>query len=258
MKLLHTVLIVFFLFVFNHKIVSSCRSGGTRKGKQIDLSSKESSPKVIRNCTKPLRDAELISKDYCAQVFADNLDQPRGLFVTQGNHVLVIERGGGKISSLFDTDHDLVVDNIATIAQQDGLNHGLAVFGPHVYASTSSTIYRWPYTEGQKTESKRKETVVRNINADGKGGAPFGHTTRTIAFDDIGRLYVSVGSAGNVDRNSFRARVRRFTIFGNVRPPVYPEEFKLLRQQDFSKDGEVFADGLRNEVHTIDGNAHLG
>ena len=244
------IIILYILSCFKHDSIECCRAQEKRSGKQINSASKnnEGRIKVVRNCTKPLRDAKLISNEFCAQVFADNLDQPRGLFVTEGNHVLVIERGRGEITALFDTDHDMVVDELATIAKQDGLNHGLAVFGPHVYASSSSAVYRWPYTEGQKKISKNKEIVVKNINADGTGGAPFGHTTRTIAFDKIGRLYISVGSAGNVDRNSFRARIRRFTLFKNVRPPVYPDEFKLSGELDFAKDGEVFADGLRNEV----------
>jgi len=73
------------------------------------------------------------------------------------------------------------------------------------------------------------------MDADGKGGAPSGHRTRTLAFDSSGRLYVSIGSADNVDEDSFRARIRRFDL-NNVTLPV-----------DFV-DGEVFADGLRNEV----------
>ena len=204
--------------------------------------------KNILNCSRPLQDAKLISDEYCAQVFADHLDQPRGLFVTPGNNILVIERGTGEILSLFDTDNDMVVDEIATIAEQNGLNHGIAIFGPHVYASTSSTVYRWSYTEGQKYVSTDKEVVVKNINANGRGGAPFGHTTRTIAFDKTGRLYVSVGSAGNVDRDSFRSRIRRFVIFSKVQPSFQRDKFALSKDLDFTKDGEVFADGVRNEV----------
>ena len=203
---------------------------------------------ILYNCSKPLPDAALSSDEYCAQIFADNLDQPRGLFVTPGNNILVIERGSGKILSLMDKNNDLVVDEIITVAQQNGLNHGLAVFGPHVYASSSSTVYRWTYSEGQETTSKEKEIVVKNINANGRGGAPFGHTTRTIVFDKQGRLYVSVGSAGNVDRDSFRSRIRRFTIFKNAQSSLGGNKFALVGELDFTKDGEVFADGVRNEV----------
>lgn len=55
-------------------------------------------------------------------------------------------------------------------------------------------------------------------------------------FDAAGRLYVSVGSVGNVDPDSYRSRIRRFNL-SNVPPGGF----------DFDT-GEVFADGLRNEV----------
>ena len=70
-------------------------------------------------------------------------------------------------------------------------------------------------------------------------GAPGGHTTRTLAFDSEKKwLYVSIGSLGNVDSDSFRSRIRRFDISswnGSTQPLNFNE-------------GEVFADGLRNEV----------
>ena len=73
------------------------------------------------------------------------------------------------------------------------------------------------------------------MNADGNGGAPHGHKTRTLAFDNQGRLYVSIGSAGNVDMNSYRSRIRRFDLSTSS----FPLDFAT---------GEVYADGLRNEV----------
>ena len=58
-----------------------------------------------------------------------------------------------------------------------------------------------------------------------------------MAFDEQGRLYVSVGSDGNVDPDSFRSRIRRFDWGDDS------SKFPL----DFI-EAEVFADGLRNEV----------
>ena len=68
----------------------------------------------------------------------------------------------------------------------------------------------------------------------GTGGPPGHHSTRTMAFDKTGRLYVSIGSASNVDTNSFRARIRRFNL-----TQALPQDVTA---------GEVYADGLRNEV----------
>ena len=61
-----------------------------------------------------------------------------------------------------------------------------------------------------------REVVIKNMNADGKGGAPQGHTTRTLAFDAVGKLYVSVGSYSNVDADSQRSRIRRFVLPGRA------------------------------------------
>ena len=66
-----------------------------------------------------------------------------------------------------------------------------------------------------------------------------GHKTRTMVFDNDGRMYVSVGSVGNVDGDSYRSRIRRFPGLADGSPQVFPIDFS---------EGEVFADGLRNEV----------
>ena len=56
------------------------------------------------------------------------------------------------------------------------------------------------------------ETVTFNIKDDGMGGAPVGHSTRTLEFDQAGRLYISVGSVQKIDADSFRSKIRRFEL----------------------------------------------
>lgn len=128
-----------------------------------------------------------------------------------------------------------------------GLNHGLAVTSTHLYASQSTHVYRWPYNASTMSVTGELQVVIENINADGQGGAPFGHTTRTLAItDDEEVLYVSVGSDRNIDPDSFRARIRRFSL---VNEDQFPFDFTT---------GEVFVDGLRNEVGmTFDSNGTL-
>mmetsp|Transcript_20862 Transcript_20862/g.38278 ORF Transcript_20862/g.38278 Transcript_20862/m.38278 type:complete len:548 (-) Transcript_20862:64-1707(-) len=123
-----------------------------------------------------------------------------------------------------------------------GLNHGIELAGGYLYASTPTTVYRWPYQTGQITAGNADDVqeVIVGMDrlASDELGAPDGHTTRTLAFDADDRwLYVSIGSLGNVDADSFRSRIRRFDIaaWDSVQPLNY-------------NDGEVFADGLRNEV----------
>lgn len=108
------------------------------------------------------------------------------------------------------------------------INHGIAFSNGYLYASSSRTIYRWPYVPGQF--SLIDKTAVEVVITDMEDG---GHITRTLIFDSQGQLYVSIGSNANIDPDSSRARIRRFRL-GSL--PV-----------TFSS-GELFADGVRNTV----------
>ena len=181
--------------------------------------------------SQPLANAWL-SPDFCAYALPLEVDQARSIIAMGTDSVLALERGTRSVVLFSDTDGDGLPDSKTTVAEADSLNHGLALHDGYLYASSDTTVYRWPYTS-QGVGSV--EIAVENINADGMGGAPEGHTTRTLAFDDSGRLYVSVGSSANVDPDSFRSRIRRFDLSAGGLP------------LDFI-GGQVFADGLRNEV----------
>ena len=171
---------------------------------------------------------------FCAFSLPITIDQPRSILALPGgSDLLALERGTQSVVLLQDTDDDGVPDERRVVAIAPNINHGMAVHEGYLYGSSDTTVYRWPWDGNYITGSM--QVVVNNINADGNGGAPQGHTTRTLAFDDAGRLYVSVGSMENVDPDSFRSRIRRFNI-DNATLPI-----------DFLT-GEVYADGIRNGV----------
>ncbi len=148
------------------------------------------------------------------------------------------------IVALFDDDLDGSIDRRAVVVRVTTaqLTHSLAHHGEHLYASSDTTIYRWRYSPGGSVDvTSTEEVFVSNMNHDGSGGAPMGHWTRTIAIDARGEfMYISVGSAGNVDADSHRSRIRRIPFNdGSVAPPAGGHDFQAA---------EVFADGLRNEV----------
>ena len=167
---------------------------------------------------------------FCAYAWALDVPEARGIVVDGQGDVLVVARGAGQVLRLFDANGDGVSDarERGVVAQAPGLNHGIALHDGYLYASSASTVYRWRYSAARAPLGAR-ETVVTGIPATG-------HSTRTLAFDRSGSLYVSVGSGSNVDRDSSRARIRRF---GASRLRALPLSFN---------SGEVFADGLRNEV----------
>jgi glucose/arabinose dehydrogenase len=202
-------------------------------GVEMDAGTSDAGTSLENSCLGPssakVANARLPA-GYCAWTWATVAD-PRGLFVAPNGDVLVVERAAGRITALYDSNGDGVSDSSerATLVQVSGLNHGITLHDGYLYASSATRVLRWPFATGTRAALSGQEEVVTGIPSGG-------HATRTIIFDTEGRLYVSVGSAANVDSNSTRARIRRFTAAqvqaGNVA----------------FTDGEVFADGLRNEV----------
>src|SRR3954468_11987450 len=172
---------------------------------------------------------------YRDTVFAANLGHARQMaFAPNGDLFL----NNGDVTVLFDDDHSGASGDAerATFATAPGLNHGLALSpdGGYVYASSSTTVYRWRYTAGARRAAGSAEVVVSGI-PDG------GHVARTLVFDSTGGLYVSVGSASNVDvapdMVQTRGQIRRFAL-----PDPLPAGGIGYAA------GEVVAWGMRNEV----------
>mmetsp|Transcript_3144 Transcript_3144/g.6939 ORF Transcript_3144/g.6939 Transcript_3144/m.6939 type:complete len:585 (-) Transcript_3144:1307-3061(-) len=177
-----------------------------------------------------------LQPNFCSSLYTSDLVKPRGLHI-DNDEILLVEWGRSRVVRL---DNDGT--NVVPVATIEGLNHGIELAGSYLYASTPTAVYRWPYQTGQMTagdDDDAQEVIVgMEKTAGDELGAQGGHLTRTLAFDPEGRwLYVSIGSLGNVDVDSFRARIRRFDIaaWDAIQPFNY-------------NDGEVFADGLRNEV----------
>jgi glucose/arabinose dehydrogenase len=171
----------------------------------------------------------------CVYVFAAELGMARQMaFAPNGDLFL----NNGNVTVMWDANGDGSIASAerAVYASAGGLNHGLA-FPPKsdfVYASSPTTVFRWPYTRGAHGRSAAAEIVVQGIPTGG-------HITRTLAFDSKGNLLVSVGSATNVDTAtaalSTRGQIRRFAI-----PATIPAGGIAY------STGTVVAQGMRNEV----------
>ena len=176
------------------------------------------------------------ASNFCAFQIPVVINQPRSIISLGMSDLIALERATNSVVLVRDTNNDGIPDVKTTLFSADRLNHGLALASGFIYASSDEIVWRWPFDSASKKVTGVATKVVSNINADGNGGGPFGHTMRTLAFDSVGRLYISVGSNQNIDPDSFRARIRRFTVNNASSFPLNFEQ------------GEVFADGLRNEV----------
>ena len=190
----------------------------------------------------------VLPSGFCAFTLPVEVSNPRGIVATVGSPTdfFTVERGSSSVVYVFDSDSDGIPDSRRTVVQQldgndRGLTHGLAIYDGYIYASSDENVYRWSFDESDQGFNSigDEEIIIFNINDDGDGNSRTGHRTRTLEFpdDDSGQLYVSVGSVGNVDDNEHRSRIRRFQILDAS--SFFPIDYQ---------DGEIFADGLRNEV----------
>ena len=189
----------------------------------------------------PYPDTWLADPRLCLTVFASDLPVARQLAFAPNGDLFV--KAAGKVIALFDQNKDGVAgdtERAAFASSVEGraeINHGLAFSpdGSWVYASNDSTIFRWPYKLGDHVSAGPVEIVMDNLPPGS------GHITRTLVFDTLGRLYVNVGSANDVEQDAgelaIRSQVRRFPI-----PKSIP-----AAGLDYGA-GEVVAFGLRNEV----------
>jgi len=173
----------------------------------------------------------------CLELYADNVPAARQMAFAPNGDLFVVFNNGA-IVVLFDHNQDGAIEpgERSVFATQAGLTHGLALDakGGWVYASNATTIFRWRYRTGDLVAASAPEVVVKDM-------PPGGHYSRTLVFDPQGRLYVNVGSAGNVDTTpsdlATRAMVRRLVVPDPI--PAGGVAYATL---------EVFASGMRNEV----------
>lgn len=159
-------------------------------------------------------------------VFAEDLDEPRGITVAPNGSVYVAEREEGRVRLLRDTNGDgrADVSRPALTGLREDLRgvHGLAVREGRLYMVTETELLSAPMqADGGLGEPT---THIDDIPAGGQ------HPNRTIGFAPDGALYLSIGSTCNAC----------------VEPM---EEHATLQQVNTTTwEMETYAEGLRNTI----------
>jgi len=175
-------------------------------------------------CPAPSIPSAAYLSGYCGWIWSTNVSLPRGIITADNGDVIVVESGIGQVSIFYEGTAGKWVK--ATLAAAPQLNHAVIIHEGYLYASSPSTVYRWPYKAGIRTNLGTPQTVVTGIPTTH-------HTTRSLIFDASGNLLVQVGSGSNVDPDASRAGIRKFDL------STIPQTFT---------NGPWFVQGLRNEV----------
>jgi glucose/arabinose dehydrogenase len=139
---------------------------------------------------------------FCASVFADEVGVARHLVVTQegdvyvaledGNHSSANSthmrgaNGRGGMIALRDTNRDGRAD--IRLRLGDASRSGMALQAPWLYSSSVTTVLRYRLNPGSLAPAGAPDTVVDGFPDTG------GHSSRSLAFDDSGNLFVNIGS----------------------------------------------------------------
>jgi glucose/arabinose dehydrogenase len=188
---------------------------------------------------KPANAWPIAPAGFKVELYAQGFTEPRLIRTAPNGDLFLADSRAGAIRVLRGVGPDGKAATTETFAT--GLDHpfGIAFYpsGPSpkwVYIANTTSVVRFAYKTGDLKASTPPETIVPVLPgyAQLRGG---GHWTRDVVFSkDGGRMFVSVGSASNVDD-----------------PDTHPGEFHRADVLEFTPAGKfvkIYASGLRNCV----------
>jgi glucose/arabinose dehydrogenase len=164
-------------------------------------------------------------------LFADELDNPRTIYVLPNGDVLVMEslrRQAPSRIMLFRNREKIGKPTLKSIfVRRLNMAFGMALVGNRFYVGNTDSVVVFPYGTGD-IEIKRQPEKILDL----PGG---GHYTRNVIADPTGKkIYVSVGSATNVDEQRVDEKD--------------PRRAAILQLNPDGSGMRVFANGMRNPV----------
>jgi glucose/arabinose dehydrogenase len=168
------------------------------------------------------------------ELYADGLNVPREIKTAPNGDFFVAESKQGEVLVFRGITPDGKAKQKEVFATGLRQNFGIAFYPPgnnpqYVYVGNTNSVVRFPYHSGDLKASGPAETIISELPAGG------GHWTRDLAFSPDGsKLFVSVGSASNVDD-----------------PDTHPGETHRADILQYTPDGKfvkIYGAGIRNPV----------
>jgi len=150
-------------------------------------------------------------KGFKVSIFADHLDNARGLLAAPNGDVFLAERSAGKITLLRDSKGTGTADQRFTFISGLTKPQGMALARGYFYFSDQMAVWRVPYRPGQTIAGKPERlTIAADLRNSGM------HATRNLAIAPDGTVFVEMGSHDNVSEYQPGAKVFRVDAKGNL------------------------------------------
>ncbi|RCI04166.1 hypothetical protein CU098_011037 [Rhizopus stolonifer] len=177
-------------------------------------------PDTTLSSSRPLK----VMDGFELTVLVNSIPNPHKIMIDKANHVLVISPGNGVYSVRMDDCSNASVEKILDSQTMDQpIGQSMAIFGGHLYVTTTNSIYQFPYSDGQHSSLLEGRLVMTNIQSD----------AIDIAVDPFGHAFVS-RSVGEIhDKlDAFHGIIKKFNL-------------KLIPQHgfDYERHGEMHAYG---------------
>jgi glucose/arabinose dehydrogenase len=166
--------------------------------------------------------------------YAGGMNQPREIKTAPNGDFFVAESKIGQVLVFHGVTAEGKAQQKEVFATGLRQNFGIAFYPPgnnpqYVYVGNTNSVVRFPYHSGDLKATGPAETIIPDLPAGG------GHWTRDLAFSPDGsKLFVSVGSASNVDD-----------------PDTHPGETHRANILQYTPDGKfvkIYGAGIRNPV----------
>ena len=156
------------------------------------------------------------------QVFASDLGNPRMIAVSDDGTVYVTIQKENKVVSLKDTNGDGQADQVEDAITDIEMVHGITIHEGTLYLVNDTELYSAVINENGQIE--QPTTLAENLPDGGQ------HPNRTIAFNNEGDLFLSIGSTCNACSET------------------NPEHATMLKVNTNTFERNIFAEGLRNTI----------
>lgn len=156
----------------------------------------ESASRSSRIVSQPANAKLSVPKGFKVNVFAEgDFKNPRWMTLAPNGDVFLADARANSIIILRDADKDGAAEERFTFAENLRQPFGMAFNGDWFYVANTDSVVRFKYKNGQTKAEGAPEKLI-NLTEGGYNQ----HWTRNIIFSPDGKkLFVSIGSSGNVD-----------------------------------------------------------